>query len=146
MSRGASRDGPPRSRSRGQSLVEFSLGITIFLALLIGTIDMGRAVYQYNAVGQAAREIARVTSVHPGATLGGSPETAGVVATQARLVPALTVNSYGCVDLAGTAVTGDCQPGNWVRVTVTSRFDAALPLLAALGSIDLTSTSSAEIE
>lgn len=130
----------------GQSLVEFSLAITLFLALLIGTIDMGRAVYQLNAVSQAAREISRVTSVHPGSPLGASVETASVVGTQRELVPGMTVAGYACVDITGTAVTGACTPGNWVRVTVTSEFTAALPLLAAIGTIDLTSSSSAEIE
>jgi Flp pilus assembly protein TadG len=135
-----------RRPGRGQTLVEFALGITMFLALLIGVIDMGRAVYQLNAVSQAAREIARVTSVHPGATLGGSAETAAVIAAQRRMVPGLSVGSYACVDLAGAAVAGSCLPGNWVRVTVTSEFNATLPILAALGTIDLTSSSSAEIE
>lgn len=130
----------------GQSLVEFSLGITVFLAILIGTLDLGRAVYQQNAVSQAAREIARVTSVHPGDTLGASSETAATVAAQRRIVPGLSVTGYSCVDIAGSAVSGSCEPGSWVRVTVVSRFDAALPLLAALGPINLSSASSAEIE
>lgn len=133
-------------RDAGQSLVEFALGITVFLAILIGTLDLGRAVYQQNAVSQAAREIARVTSVHPGATLGASTETAAAVSAQRRLVPGLTVSGFTCVDIAGAAVSGSCQPGSWVRVTVVSRFDAALPLLAALGPINLRSASSAEIE
>ena len=64
----------------GQSLVEFSLAITIFLVLVMGTVDLGRAVYQFNGVSQAARELARVASVHPGGTLGSSSESSSTLA------------------------------------------------------------------
>ena len=74
---------------RGQSLVEFSMVIIVFLVILMGIVDFGMAIYKYNGVSQAAREIARVTSVHPCATAGaltcspgGSAETAQVVSTQ----------------------------------------------------------------
>jgi Flp pilus assembly protein TadG len=127
--------------------VESSLALGIFLMLLIGTIDLGRAVYQLNAVGEAAREIARVTSVHPGdGTLGDSNETLAVVETQARLVPGLSVPSYTCVDVTGAAVVGTCHPGSWVRVTVSSRMDPVLPLLVPFGPFVFTSSGSATIE
>jgi hypothetical protein len=50
------------------------------------------------------------------------------------------------VDISGNAIAGDCKPGSWVRVTVSSRFDPSLPLLTLIGPIDLTSSGSAEIE
>ncbi|MFL5754949.1 MAG: TadE/TadG family type IV pilus assembly protein, partial [Chloroflexota bacterium] len=34
-----------RAGQRGQSLVEFSLAIMIFLVLLVGTVDLARAIY-----------------------------------------------------------------------------------------------------
>jgi Flp pilus assembly protein TadG len=132
--------------SPGQSVVEFAIGIVVFLLLLLGIVDFGRAVYQLSGVSQAAREIARTTSVHPGATLGDSTETAATVAVQRRLVPGLAVSGYACVDLGGTAVAGTCKPGHWVRVTVNSRFDPSMPLLTFFGPITLTSSGSAEIE
>jgi hypothetical protein len=133
--------------SKGQALVEFAFGIIVFLALLIGTIDLGRGVYMYNGVSQAAREIARETSVHPGTgALGGSAETQQVVAVQQRLVPGLRVSSYACTDIAGTVLAGDCRGGEWVTVTVTTRFQPVMPLLTMLGPIDLTSSSGAEIQ
>jgi Flp pilus assembly protein TadG len=135
-----------RAGSRGQSLVEFALGATIFLVLLMAVIDGGRAIYQLNGVSEAAREIARVTSVHPGTVLGTSSETSTSVTVQSRLVPALTVLSYSCVDLAGAAVTGTCHAGNWVRVAVRSRFTPITPVLSFLGTMDLLSTASAKIE
>jgi Flp pilus assembly protein TadG len=53
-----------RDRSRGQALVEFSLVIPIFLLLLISLFDLGRAVFAYNTLTNAAREGARVAIVN----------------------------------------------------------------------------------
>jgi hypothetical protein len=46
-------------RLRGQSMVEFAVLAPIFFMLLLGTIDLGRAVYIYNTISDAAREGAR---------------------------------------------------------------------------------------
>jgi hypothetical protein len=48
-----------RERSRGQSLVEFALILPVFLLLLFGLFDMGRAVYYWSTINNAAREAAR---------------------------------------------------------------------------------------
>lgn len=136
-----------RRDQRGQGLVEFAIGITIFLTLLIGIVDLARGVYLFNGVSSAAREITRETSVHLGSgALGAGADTAAMVASQRALVPGLTVSSYACLDLGGTTVTGACKPGDWVRVSVAAPFMPVLPFLAAMGPITLTSVSSAEIQ
>jgi Flp pilus assembly protein TadG len=136
-----------RSRSRGQSLVEFALGITVFLTILIGLVDLARAAWLFNGVSDAAREIARVTSVHPGTgTLGGSSQTTSAVAGERALVPGLSVTSYACIDIAGASVTGTCQSGDWVKVSVRTSFQPILPLLSAFGTITFTTASSAKIQ
>jgi Flp pilus assembly protein TadG len=43
-------------RHSGQSMVEFAVLAPIFFLLLLGTIDLGRAVYIYNTISDAARE------------------------------------------------------------------------------------------
>ena len=53
-----------RERSRGQALVEFSLVIPIFLLVLMGLFDLGRAVFSYNTLTNAAREGARMAIVN----------------------------------------------------------------------------------
>jgi Flp pilus assembly protein TadG len=135
-----------RRTAAGQSLVEFALAVMIFLVLLMAVIDGGRAVYQLNGASEAARELARATSVHPGSVLGSSAETAAVLSVQTRLVPGLTVLSYTCVDIEGATVTTTCHSGNWVRIAVRSRFTPVTPVLSLLGAIDLHSTASARIE
>ena len=53
------------STQRGQTLVEFALVIPIFLLLAVVIFDLGRGVYYYSAVHNAAREGARYGVVHP---------------------------------------------------------------------------------
>ena len=59
--------GPLRSRrprSRGQSLVEFALVFPIFLLVFVALFDLGRAVFAYNTLTNAAREGARLAIVN----------------------------------------------------------------------------------
>jgi Flp pilus assembly protein TadG len=53
----------PGASRRGQSLVEFGLILPIFLLLVFGIIDFGRAVFAYSTLNNAAREAARVAVV-----------------------------------------------------------------------------------
>ena len=51
-------------RPRGQGLIEFALVIPIFLLLLVALFDLGRAVFAYNTLTNAAREGARMAIVN----------------------------------------------------------------------------------
>jgi Flp pilus assembly protein TadG len=99
---------------RGQALVEFSLILIPFLWILMGIVDLGRGIYIYNGVNQAARELARVTSVHPCDTtaascaLGTSPETAHVTGTQQRLLPGLGGRGRASLTAARRSPTSSC--------------------------------------
>lgn len=123
-------------------MVEFSLVILLFLGLIVALFDLGRGVYMYNGVSEAAREIARRTIVHPGDPLGQSDETQDVVSVQRGLVPAMNDPVFACEDAAG-APSG-CGSGNYVRVIVTATYRPS-PLLALVPEITLSSSSSMQI-
>ena len=137
-----------RRRSRGQSLVEFSLVIIPFTFLIMGIFDLGRGIYQMNGTAQAAREIARVASVHsgcpPGSTnacdIGASTEITNVVATQRRLLPAMAINTSTdivrvTIDDVTKSPDVSCAWGtDYVRVRVTSSFTPITPLVSMFGS------------
>lgn len=128
-----------REDGEGQALVEFAFALIPFMFLLMGTIDLGRGIYMNNGVSQAAREIARVISVHPCAgvcTTGTySPEAQAVIDTQRALIPGLDESGIvvDCVDLTNaTVAAGDegCPPnGSFVRVSVSATFMRITPLL-----------------
>ncbi len=145
-----------RSGERGQSLVEFSLVIIVFLVIMMGVVDFGMAIYKFNGVSQAAREIARVTSVHPCAgdppcSPGSSTETQDVIAIQKALIPGLTIDpgDITCVDETGAPVPPS-QPCDFsqhsVRVTVRADYEPITPLLGLAGTWTMEGQSSAQIQ
>src|SRR4051794_5416943 len=127
-------------RRRGQTLVEFSLALIPFLLILMGIADLGRGIYVSNAVNEAAREIARTTSVHMCATsgsctLGNSAQTQATINTQKNLVPGLgsaaSAIAFACTDVVdATLSTSVCSPGDYVRVTVSVPYTALTPILS----------------
>jgi hypothetical protein len=141
-----------RTGTRGQTLAEFALALPVFLFILMAIFDFGQAIYLYNGVSQASRELARATSVHRCAgspcALGSSAETAAVLATQQRLIPNLQAPTYACVDIDGSAINSPttCLPGNQVRVRIVARYSPITPLLGLTGTWDLQSTSSVSIQ
>jgi len=60
-----------RARGRGQALAEFALILPITLLLLLAVFDLGRAVFLYNGLTNAAREGARLAIVNQDVTLVG---------------------------------------------------------------------------
>jgi Flp pilus assembly protein TadG len=49
---------------RGNTLVEFAIGATVFLTVLFGVIEFGRALWVHNALSDAARRGARYAVIH----------------------------------------------------------------------------------
>jgi Flp pilus assembly protein TadG len=143
-----------REQPRGQATVEFALAITIFIVLLMGVFDLGMGIYKFNGVSQAAREIARVASVHPctnpnACTLGDTPEVATVIAVQKGLIPNLGTPAYGCVRADGTLIPGSgsgCAPGDSIQVTVSAPYTPVTPILGLIGTWNLRSSSSVKIQ
>ena len=155
---------PARRRRRpdhsGQALVEFAVAVIPFLMLLMAVVDLGRGIYMMNGTAEAARDIARVTSVHPwnaSKDLGSSPEAAAVIATQRGLIPNLTINpsvDITCVDYLDQVLPDtQCQSGStsdgasltYVRVHVTAPYAPVTPLVSMFGSHVFDSTSRIQV-
>ena len=66
------------ARPEGQTLVEFALVLPIFVLIVVGIFDAGRAVYTNSVLSQAAREGARLAAVEAGC-IGISPLPPGAV-------------------------------------------------------------------
>jgi len=138
----------------GQALVEFSLSILIFIVILMGIFDVGRAIYMYNGVSEAARDIARRTSIYPNPAiglgnnyLGNSIQTRAVIDTHLAMVPGMAPvdrTNFECVDIAGDpSINDSCGSGeaqDYIRVTVHATYEP-ITLLGLAGPIDLSATS-----
>ena len=153
---GQTRVGGVRPRDdRGQALVEFSLALIPFLFMLMAVLDLGRGIYTNNGVAQAAREIARATSVHqcvgPCTTASWSAETTAVFNTQKNLVPGLasTGVTITCVDVTDVAITilagGSCPYRDYIKVTTTTTFRLVSPLLPVPNPLTVSSTAHVQV-
>jgi Flp pilus assembly protein TadG len=109
-----------RRRESGQGVTEMALVLIPFLLLLFGIVDLGRGIYAYNGVAEAARELARVTSVHAGDPLGSSADTVAVLARRPpRTWPRGAV--FTCVDITGAPLAIPASPAP-CRVSVSAPF------------------------
>src|SRR4029077_16030542 len=89
-------------RHSGQSMVEFAILAPIFFLLLLGTIDLGRAIYIYNTISDAAREGARAAIPFDTPL----PTNANVIgAVQSKLGGGFTLTTD---PWSGQPVTGSC--------------------------------------
>jgi len=116
----ASRRRSGRSRTAGQSVVEFALVLPVFLLILCGILDFGFLLYSRMTVISAAREGARAASLMAGETVGAIQGRAQAEANAAS----------GGMDVT-TAVTCEnaCKAGSSVTVTVTHRHHMFFPVL-----------------
>ncbi|MEO6059221.1 MAG: TadE/TadG family type IV pilus assembly protein [Candidatus Limnocylindria bacterium] len=142
-------------RTRGQALVEFALILPIFILLLVGILDFGRAVYGYNTVNNAAHEAVRVGIVDQNATAITARATKHAVAL--GLAASDITVKFLQSDYTGDGITNDCAPGQVlplgprlgciVEVSVTYQYTAATPIIGNLvGTLTLTGKSQQPIE
>jgi Flp pilus assembly protein TadG len=138
---------------RGASLVEMALLMPLFLLLLFGAVDLGRACYLVNEIAGAARAGAIYGSRNPTDTTG----MATVAVDDASNVPNVSAGtpSYDCECANGSNVTSastcattppSCSGGlNWVykdTVTVTGTYAPLMPWPGVPSSMTFSSTAS----
>ena len=112
---------------RGQSMVEFSLVFIIFLMLMVGLFELGRAVWIYETVAHAARQGARYAMVRGNA---GSPDNAALIASVKAQAVGL---SSGVIQ-----VTPNWEGGGIVGSFVSVR--VSYPFVPAVGGVLLGGT------
>ncbi len=93
-----------KSGESGSTLVEFAIGATVFLTVMFGVIEFGRALWTHNALADAARRAARYAVNQP----ASSP--AGVKTTGTNVGPSITA-------IRNVAVYGDPAGGSQPLVT-----------------------------
>jgi Flp pilus assembly protein TadG len=121
---------------RGQSLVELALVLPIFLVIIVGLFDFGRAIYTSNTIGNAARVATRVAIVDQNEAR--VRQAAIDAATGVSLAPSDVVVSFSCTDRIVV-----CH----ASVELTTQYVAATPLIhQVVGMITLNANSEMPIE
>jgi hypothetical protein len=156
-----------RRRSRGQALVEFAFVFPVIVLLAFGFIDVGRAVFSYNTLTNAARQAARTAAVNQLDPASPGPwECDETRPIENPATPHWTFR--GCAITAGSSVgvravdvsivytappstTLTCAPvvhvGCIASVTVTNQYRPITPVAGSvIGSILLTATSQMPVE
>lgn len=122
----------PRS---GQAIVEFALASMIFLMVMFGTIDFGRAVFISAELRNAAREGARYGKIHPTDTAAIRAETVKYAVGTGLTTGSVTVTC-----------SGSCKADDKVTVSVSVGFQAITQSLLGIGPLTLSSSSTTRIE
>ncbi len=137
-----------RRERRGQTLVEFALILPIFILVLVGIFDMGRAVYAFNTISNSAREGMRTAIVDQNVTAikdRAAQHATGLVS--ASDVTVTFTDSTGTAKTTCAQFTTGCKIGWSVTVTVLYDYNAATPVIGNLvGTIKMKSTSQQAIE
>ena len=138
---------------RGSNLLEYGVVLTLFLAMLFGVVDFGRALYAYHFVSDAAREGTRYAMVR-GSTCPESqcpsgpsgPDNTSDIQNYIKNVPAginpgqLTVTPTWNPNGSATCNSAPNAPGCVVEVQVSYSFSFMLPFMPK-SNIVMTSSS-----
>ena len=112
-------------RRPAQALVEFALAISVFLLLVLGTFDLGRAYLAYTVMANVAREASRYGAAHIG-DLNWDP-----AAVQAGKNLAVGIDSSPSA-LSLTAVATTIDTLTYIKVSGAYRFHSLTPLVGTL--------------
>lgn len=124
---------PIKDQEKGQSMVEFSMGLVVLLWLLVGAIDFGWAFFTMVTLQDAAQEGAAYAAICPADTAGIEARLRAS-ASQPIDLSTLTVDQIDiCVMYPGSETCGaPLQIGNNVRVTVTFPHQVITPGLGTV--------------
>ena len=142
------------TRSRGQSLVEFTIILPVIVLVVLGLFDLGRGVFAYNSLAQAARQASRMAMVDQDATrvkavaIASAP-TLGLTNSNVTVCFKTDESSQTNCNLP---TTDNCPEATRVIgclaiVTTTLSYQPITPVISTLfSSIALSSTSIQAIE
>lgn len=125
-----------RTQQSGQATVEFALASVVFLLMLFGTIDFGRAIFVLSDLHNATREGTRYGIIRPTDTGGIKDRVVqmGIGTGVTASMVSVTCSGAGCVS------------GGTVNVSASVTFQAVTQSFLGIPAITLTSATSATIE
>ena len=152
-----------RRDGRGQSLVEFALVFPIIVLVVVAFVEVGRAVFAWNTIANAARQGARVAAVNQLADYTECDESRPIedpydphwsfkgCAVLAAKTLGLTGSDVSVAYDAPPGTTIDCAPdlhvGCLAAVTVTYDYEVSTPFVSwIIGPFTMSQTSEMPIE
>ncbi len=121
-----------KTAERGQSLVELALILLFLMLLVAGIADLGRMIFTYLTMRDAAQEGAVYGAIYPGQCEDVFNRTqANLPVTETFTI---TINGLACTSEAACDCSGSPQSsGDIITVMVTVEdFDITTPLISAI--------------
>ncbi|HUE74887.1 MAG TPA: TadE/TadG family type IV pilus assembly protein [Pirellulaceae bacterium] len=143
-----------RAARRGAALVETAVVLSVFLLLILGTLDLGVATYKYNTLSQAARQGVRQAVVHgalaaPAMTVWGPSSYEGTAADGSEQAQAVTSMLAGFklsdVTIRVEWIDGGNKVQQRVRYSVSSEYRPIIPSFFSQASYTLSAASTMPI-
>jgi Flp pilus assembly protein TadG len=132
-----------RHDGRGQALVEFALVFPIFVLLLVGLFDLGRAVFYQSTIQNASREAVRLAIVDQSLT-AIQEEAIDSVGVVVQVAASDVTVQYLAPDLTATGSCPSQQTiGCVAQVTVQYQF---VPVIPFVPQFTLSATTNQPIE
>jgi TadE-like protein len=135
-------------------MLECAIALPIMLLALFAILDLGLAATRYNALAEAARQIARQAILHgslapvevgswgPAQFVGTAADGSTIVQTVHGRLPTMPAN---LVNIQVTWPDNDNSPRDRVQVQVTFQHHPLVPGLTTWGPIDLRSVATMRI-
>ena len=138
----------------GQALVEFALIVPIVILLFMGIIDLGRLVYVFNAVSDAARNGVREAIVNQDCVAVATSAQSSAPAVDLSTPTAVVLTVYRSPVPTASPIPDVCPGlgGNYgigylAQVRVETSFTAITPVISqVVGPVTLSSTARLPIE
>ncbi len=149
-----------RRRNRGQGMVELALTLPIFLMLVYGIFEVGRAIFMYSAVLNASRDAARYAAA-TGKSASGAEyyrDCSGIKSHASKVSAFVDLSATNAVIIRYDR-PGDASPdlglcplssgeklivGDRVIVTIQATFNPIVPLLN-FANIPITATTTRSV-
>ena len=130
---------------RGATTLEVAIVSPLVLTLLIGTVDLGIAVYRYNTIAEAARAGTRYAAVHGSSAstkLGPSANNSDVENVVRSRAPGFIASD---VTVTSSWPDGTNDPGDHVTVSVNYTYRPAIIWVLSSKTLKLGCTSTLTI-
>ena len=112
---------------KGQSLVELAFGIVILLILLAGIIDIGRMLFFYISLRDAAQEGAVFGQISPRSCAQITNRVNEVLNNSQATPPDIFIDGISCI-AAAEINTRSCS-GKEIKIVLNAPFKFSMPLM-----------------
>jgi len=112
---------------KGQSLVELAVGIVVLLVLIAGIVDIGRILFFYISLRDAAQEGAVFGQINPRSCAQISERVNEVTGNSLTTPPDIFIDGVSCMTAADYD-NRSCS-GKEIKIVVSAPFKFSMPLM-----------------